>query len=280
MKKLILPVVLLFCAFLPGKAQNDSIIYTAEYLDTVVLKSARQINDYSLIGANYGVTFSTMYFNPDKMGTDFRFNPVYFSVMYTHYVKMFGYLPYFGITAGFSYSHSGCTFRNNPETGFPLGYIDGATNVSYTTVEMPAMMQMHIDSAPMKFLINLGGFVGYRLSVERSGEWMDQDYTNKFHDYEYRFDYGIVGGAGIGFMLDPIEIHLNLLARWSMQSLYEPDYFNETFHPNNTYYYRYANPIDISATVGVYFQLTKRSGKTNKQLKKQARDIVYGTSEN
>ena len=109
---------------------------------------------------------------------------------------------------------------------------------------------------------------------------MDQDYTNKFHDYEYRFDYGIVGGAGIGFMLDPIEIHLNLLARWSMQSLYEPDYFNETFHPNNTYYYRYANPIDISATVGVYFQLTKRSGKTNKQLKKQARDIVYGTSEN
>ena len=62
MKKLILPVVLLFCAFLPGKAQNDSIIYTAEYLDTVVLKSARQINDYSLIGANYGVTFSTMYF--------------------------------------------------------------------------------------------------------------------------------------------------------------------------------------------------------------------------
>ena len=137
-------------------------------------------------------------------------------------------------------------------------------------------MHFHVDSAPTKILANLGGYVGYRLSVERSGMFLDEEYTNKFRDYEYRFDYGLMGGAGIGFMIDPIELHLNVLARWSLQSLYEPDYFNETFHPNNTYYYRYANPIDISVTMGVYFQLTKRTGKTNKQLKQQAREIVYG----
>ena len=81
-------------------------------------------------------------------------------------------------------------------------------------------------------------------------------------------------------MLDPIELHLNVLARWSMQNLYQPDYYNETFHPYNTYYYRYANPIDISVSLGVHFQLTKRTGKTNKQLKKEAKEIVYGTTAN
>ncbi|MCR5325530.1 MAG: PorT family protein [Bacteroidales bacterium] len=277
MRKLLIITLLLCCGQLL-RAQEDSLMFTPEYLDTVVISRVSTINDYSMIGVNYGVTFSTMYFNPDKMGTDFRFNPVYFSVMYTHYEKMFNYIPYFGITLGFSYSHSGVTFNDNPDTGYPLGYIDGATNVSYQTVEMPAMMHFHVDSAPTKIMANLGGYVGYRLSVERSGMFLDEEYTNKFRDYEYRFDYGLMGGAGIGFMIDPVELHLNVLARWSLQSLYEPDYYNETFHPNNTYYYRYANPIDISVTLGVYFQLTKRTGRTNKQLKQQAKEIVYGTA--
>ncbi|MBO4671890.1 MAG: PorT family protein [Bacteroidales bacterium] len=275
-KLLIITVLLLSCGPLL-KGQEDSLMFTPEYLDTVVISRVSTINDYSMVGVNYGVTFSTMYFNPDKMGTDFRFNPVYFSLMYTHYEKMFNYIPYFGFTMGFSYSHSGCTFNDNPDTGYPLGYIDGATNVSIQTVEMPAMMHFHVDSAPTKIMANLGGYVGYRLSVERSGMFLDEEYTNKFRDYEYRFDYGVMGGAGIGFMIDPVELHLNVLARWSLQTLYEPDYYNERFHPNNTYYYRYANPIDISVTLGVYFQLTKRTGRTNKQLKQQAREMVYGT---
>ena len=280
MKKLILILLMSLC-FTLLQAQNDSIIYTGEYLDTVVLNSkAETINDYSLIGVNYGVTYSTVYFNPSKMGAAFRFNPNYFSIMYTHYEKLFGYLPYFGLTIGFSHSNEGVTFDDNRETGYPLGYIDGATNVSIETYEMPAMMQIHIDSAPTKIMANLGGFIGYRTSVTRSGEFMDPEYANKFRDYEYRFDYGIVGGAGIAFMLDPVELHLNLLARWSMQNLYQPDYYNETFHPYNTYYYRYANPIDISITFGVHFQLTKRIGKTNKQLKNEAKEIVYGATAN
>ena len=52
----------------------------------------------------------------------------------------------------------------------------------------------------------------------------------------------------------------NALLRWSWSSLYAPDYASK-------YYYRYAYPLDIIATVGVHFQLTKRSGKTNRQLR-------------
>ncbi len=270
-------IPLLFCCTLL-RAQQDSLIYTPEYLDTVNVNRVSGLNDYFMIGANYGVTFSTVYFNPTKMGADIKFQPTYFSLMFTHYEKMFNYLPYFGLTMGVSYWHSGVRFNDNPDTGYPLGYIDGATDVTMETVELPAMMQMHFDSAPVKVLANLGGYIGYRLSIERSGIWLDEEYTNKFRDYEYRFDYGLVGGAGLGFMFDPVEIHLNLLGRWSLQNLYQPDYYNETFHPYNTYFYRYANPIDISLTIGVYFQLTKRTGKTTKQIKQEARDIVYGSN--
>ena len=279
MKKVILIIALLAtCVLL--RAQKDSLMYTAEYLDTVNVKRAMGINDYHMIGVNYGVTFSTVYFNPTKMGANFRFQPTYFSVMYTHYEKMFNYIPYFGVTVGLSYWHSGVKFDMNPQTGYPLGYVDGATDITMKTVEMPAMMQMHFDSGNFKVLADLGAYMGYRLSIERSGQWMDQEYANAFRDYEYRFDYGLMGGAGLGFMLDPVEIHLNVLGRWSMSNLYAPDYYNELFHPYNTYYYRYANPIDISVTLGVYLQLTKRTGKTTKQIKQQAREIVYGTAEN
>lgn len=279
MRRLLL-TILLMTAFVSAKAQIDSLMYTPEYLDTVNVRSAKAINDYSMIGVNYGVTFSTVYFNPTKMGTTFRFQPTYFSLMYTHHEKMFNYLPYFGVTVGMSYWHEGVHFEDNPDTGFPLGYIDGATDVTMETVEIPAMMQMHFDSAPFKILANIGGYVGYRLSVEREGVYMDEGYAHSFREYDYRFDYGLCGGAGIGFMFDPVEIHFNVLGRWSLQNLYAPDYYNETFHPYNTYYYRYANPIDISVTVGVYFQLSKRTGRTTAQIKQQARDTVYGKAEN
>lgn len=279
MKRLFSAIALVVLTAQAAFSQTDTLEYTNEYLDSLDFSAASKgaINDYHMIGVNYGVTFSTIYFNPIKMGSEFIFNPTYFSIMYTHHEKMFNYIPYFGLTLGFSYSHSGVQFKDNPDTGFPLGFIDGATYESMETVEMPAMMQLHVDTYPFKVLANLGGYLGYRLSVQRHGVYLDEDYTDKFRDYERRFDYGLIGGAGIGFMLDPIEIHLNVLGRWSLQNLYEPDYENSVFHPYNTYYYRYANPIDIHVTLGVYFQLTKRTGRTNRQLREQAREIVYGT---
>jgi hypothetical protein len=56
-------ISLLFCCTLL-RAQQDSLIYTPEYLDTVNVNRVSGLNDYFMIGANYGVTFSTVYFNP------------------------------------------------------------------------------------------------------------------------------------------------------------------------------------------------------------------------
>ena len=270
MKRRILTAILLLSVLSPAYAQLDTLEITDEYLDTVNVARSKEINDYSLIGINYGVTFSNMIFSPSKHYRSFLFKPNHFSVMYTHYEKMFEYLPYFGFSAGFSYSHEGVAFKKDKDSGYPMGTIDGADTLSIETLDLPVLAQIHVDFAPAKMMISIGPYVGWRKSIERSGPYVPEEFTHAFQDYEYRFDYGMQGGVGFGIMFDPIEIHFNVMARWSWQSIYRPDYYSE-------YYYRFANPIDISATVGVCYQLTKRTGKTSAYLRKQARDIVYGT---
>ena len=40
--------------------------FSDEYLDTVKMKKAKAINDYTMIGVQYGVSLSQMRFNPTK----------------------------------------------------------------------------------------------------------------------------------------------------------------------------------------------------------------------
>lgn len=230
------------------------------------------MNDYSMIGVNYGVTFSNMYFSPSKSNRGFVYAPNFISIMYTKHCKMFDVYPYFAVKFGVQMGNEGYTFKEDEETG-NSDDVDGATWCSIRVFEVPMMAEGHIDADPFKFLIDLGVYGGWRMSIERSGPTLDETYTNSFRDYEYRADYGLLAGAGFAFVFDPVEIHFNCMLRWSWSSLYEPDYASQ-------YYYRYAYPIDIMATVGLHFHLGKRYGKTNKQLRKEAYEAVYGASEN
>ena len=92
--------------------------------------------------------------------------------------------------------------------------------------------------------------------------------ANTFLETDRRFDYGIKGGAGFGFVFDPIEIHFTAMYKYGFSSMYEPDYYSE-------YYYRFASVSNFIFSVGVHFQLTKRTGKTSHQLRKEAREIYY-----
>lgn len=265
MKKLIIILLLtLPCLALHAQEQEDS---------TAVRKAL--INDYSLIGVNYGVTFSSFIFNPKKPYKGWVTQPHYFSVMYTKYSKMFDYLPYFGLTLGFAYGNEGFTFTPDKEQGEITQSVDGATWCSMDVLEIPAMMQIHFDVDPFKLMANVGVYGGYRRSIERNGPSgvFDPEFSNKFRSYEHQFDYGLQGGVGLALMFDPIEIHFNCLCRWAWSSLYQPDYASK-------YYYRFAYPLDIMATVGIHFQLQKRTGKTTAALRREAYEKVYGTSEN
>ena len=276
MKKRLLFILLAITAAANASAfQKDTLVIDElpnEYLDTVKVYKKRLINDYSMIGVNYGVAFCNMSFNPSRHNRAYQICPNHMSVMYTHYEKLFGRYANFAFHIGFEYSHEGAGFKTDPDTGEFYNNIDGANRLTMETMAVPVMAGFHVDAAPVKFQGAAGVYGGYRKSIERSGEWLDPAFEHAFRDYEYRFDYGLEGSAGVAFMIDPVEIHLNAMIRWGWQSLYEPDYYSK-------YYYRYAYPLDIIVTAGIHFQLGKRTGKTSADLRKQAKEIVYGTTE-
>lgn len=246
---------------------SDSL--TEEFLDTVVVKKKLKLNDYSLIGFQYGAALSQVVWNPTQ-NQKMLFVPINFGVTYTLYGKMFGYMPYFGFQAGVFYAREGYQFEYNEERDYTYT-IEGAEKAIMDVIEVPILSHIHFDFWHFKIIAQLGLFGGYRLGIHRypgnAGHVRDE-VANSFIETDNRFDFGIKGGLGFGLVFDPVELHIQAMYKHSLSSLYEPDHYSK-------YYYRFAYPSNIIISAGLHFQLTKRSGMTKKELKKQAREIVY-----
>ena len=264
--KITASLLLLFC-FLCAPGARAQEVEWADTLETA--PSVKPINDYVMIGVHYGVSFNNMYYIPARHNRAWQVSPGYVSVLFTKYSKLFDRLPMFGLTMGVAHGYEGFGFLRDPETGYSQD-LDLAERGTIEVFEIPAFLQVHVDFHPGKIMALAGVYGGWRNSISRSGPDLEKEFENAFRPYERRWDYGFQGGAGFALMFDPVEIHFNALFRWSWSSLNEPNYLNK-------YYYRYTYPMDIIATVGVHFQLTKRSGKTSAQLRREAREIVYGT---
>ena len=245
---------------------------TNEYLDTLSIKKNTEINDYSMIGVHYGMGLSRVMWNPTQQ-QDMLLMPYNIGVTYTKYGKMFGFMPFFGFQIGLLYTQEGYQFKYNEERHY-VYKVEGAEKAILDVIEMPLLSHMHFDFWNMKILANIGCYAGYRIGIERfpgkTGSVMPE-LVHSFKDTDRRIDYGIKGGLGFGFVFDPIEIHLQAMYKHSLSSLYEPDYYSE-------YYYRYAYPSNIIITAGIHYQLTKRTGKTKADLKKAAKELVYGNT--
>ena len=239
---------------------------------TLVLREKGLVNDYSAFGVNFGPTVSRLFMNPSGYRQGWLYNPWYFSLSYIKNLKMFDILPYFGYQIGIAYGHEGYRFLPNKESGYQHS-IEGASEVRISTVEIPFMVHGHIDWSHFKLMLNAGPYLGYRLGITRVGDSVTPGLENSFSAKDYRWDYGLYGGLGFAIVFDPVEIHFNAIGHlWSWGSLYIPNYHSE-------YYYSFAYPLDINFTVGIYFQLGKRFGKTTRQLKKEAYEIVYQNAE-
>lgn len=244
--------------------------WTNEYLDTLNLKRKLDINDYTMIGVHYGVGLSQVMWNPSQK-QDMVVMPYNIGVTFTKYGKMFGYMPYFGFQAGFLYTQEGYQFEYNEDRNYTYK-IEGAEKAVYDVIEVPVMAHMHMDFWNMKVMANIGCYAGYRLAIERfpgKTGYVKDELVHAFKETDRRLDYGIKGGVGFGIVFDPVEIHFMAMYKHSLSSLYEPDHYSE-------YYYRFAYPANITITAGVHFQLTKRTGLTKAQIKKQAKEMVYG----
>ena len=277
-KKYLLSVVLLMpCALCLAQNPSDSTKaaladtlkadqYSDIYLDTVKVNRVFELNDYSMIGVEYGVSFSRMLFNPPQTQTNL-FSPNTFGIFYTQYGKMFNYLPYFGLKVGFRYSHEGYKFKENKDTKTTYN-IEGATEAIMDVAEVPLMAHLHLDGLHYTIMADAGIYGGYRLNIKRTGDGVDESIVNSFLDTDRRFDYGLCGGVGFGLVFDPFEFHFNVNVRYSWGTIYDPDYVSKD-------YYRFAYPFDIMATAGVYFQLTRRTGRGKAQLRREAYNQVY-----
>lgn len=239
---------------------------TNAFLDTVVIDNSLKLNDYSMIGINYGIGRAQTQFNPPKTQGSLKI-PSYFGITFTKYGKFFGYMPYFGVQVGLFKGTDGYAFKPNEEGEYNVT-VDGATKVVYDFVEVPLVAQFHIDSRNFKILADGGMYVGYRYKIHREGNFKYPDLMDDFTDYEYKWDYGFKVGAGFGLVFSPFEIHVKMNMRYGLGDIYKADYANRE-------YYRFATPLDLILTVGIHYQLSKRSGKTKSQIKEQARRIVY-----
>lgn len=246
---------------------------TDEYLDTISVKKKLKLNDYSMVGVQYGVSLSQMVWNPSQ-SQKMLFVPVNVGLTYTLYGKMFGYMPYFGFQTGIFYAREGYQFEYNEERDYTYT-IEGAEKAVMDVLEVPVLSHIHFDFWHFKIIAQLGFFAGYRMGIERfpgkNGHVRDE-VAHSFTDTDIRFDYGIKGGLGFGLVFDPFEIHFQAMYKHSLSSLYQPDHYSQ-------YYYRFAYPSNIIVSAGLHFHLTKRSGMTKKEMKKRARSIVYETED-
>ena len=262
-----LTILLLFLipAAMDARVRPDSLQFDPLYLDTVTV-TVPAVNNYSSIGVQYGVSFSRMNLNtPQKQ--DWIFAPEYYSVLFTHYEKMFDYLPYFGYQFGVEYGHAGTAMRPNPETG-TIPVLDDATRIEMTVLDAPFMALIHYDVGNFQISARAGIYGGYRMSMKREGI-MPEQYQNAFREYEHRFDYGLRGGVGFALILDPVEFHIDAGVRYSWSEFQESNYAS-------AYYARYAYPYDAIISAGVTLQLGRRRGRTSAQLRREAREIVFG----
>lgn len=245
--------------------------FSNEYLDTVVVKKKLKLNDYSLLGVQYGASLSQVMWNPSQ-SQNMLIMPVNIGVTYTLYGKMFGYMPYFGFQTGIFYAREGYEFKYNEDRDYTYT-IEGAEKAIMDVIEVPILSHIHFDFWHFKIIAQLGIFGGYRMGIERfPGQkgHVKEEVAKSFIDTDIRFDYGIKGGLGFGLVFDPIEIHFQAMYKHSLSSLYTPDHYSQ-------YYYRFAYPSNIIVSAGLHFQLTKRSGMSKKELKSKARSIVYET---
>lgn len=272
MMKKILYCLLAIFALAPALNAQE-LEYSDEYLDTVNVKKTFMLNDYAMIGVQYGASYAKQMFS-HKFSQESILLPGYCGVTFTKYGKMFGYLPYFGLQLGIMKGYEGYRFSPSKNTGY-IHNIKGAEQVVYQIYEIPFLTQFHFDLEHFKLVANAGIYGTYRAGVERSvySEGMppiSEDFAHTFDEYEFRYEYGMMGGAGFGLVFEPFEFIVSGLVRWSWGALYDSKY--DEVNGSTAY------PFDVIVTAGLHFHLSKRTGRDKASLKREAKAIVYGES--
>ncbi|HIZ87208.1 MAG TPA: PorT family protein [Candidatus Coprenecus pullistercoris] len=184
-----------------------------------------------LLGVRYDFAFTGVSMTPD-MGIKSVNSPFNIALLYTFYHPLWGAYDFFGLQTGLRYSRYGFV---NGEYAFE----HFEQTVSF--VELPFLSAFHVDLGEhFRILISLGPFVGYRFATTKD---------NGFDCFDNRFDYGIVGGAGLAYILGKrIEFHLEGSYHYSLAMLYHPEKITSAS-------WIYSYPWQASISLGVHVKI-------------------------
>ncbi len=180
-----------------------------------------------MIGVKYNYALTSINFIP-HLGQKGISSPFNISLLYTYYHPLWGYMDYFGIQTGIKYGSYGySTDADWPEFSQTI-----------TAIEIPLISSFKFDAGEnINFLLGIGTFGGYRLSS-----------TREFDENSRKFDYGLIGSAGLAFKFKKFEIHLEGSYHYHFGFVFNPYIID----PNITLI---SNPTEIGINLGFHYKL-------------------------
>lgn len=227
MKKTALIISLILLAFSAGAQDLDFITQLPdEFKDIDTVPRPQQYKSIHMLGVQYTFNISGVRANPSVNQKNI-FTAKNFSILYTYYHALWDEMFNFGFEAGAKFGEEGYA---SPLYGY---------GEKCKIVEVPVLSQFKIDFSRLRILANIGPYVGYRLTTDK---------PEGFDKYDQRFDYGLIGGVGLGIVFKPFEIHIEGNYKWAFASMYHTNKYSDQ-------YWMFAYPSNIMISVGLFYHL-------------------------
>lgn len=130
------------------------------------------------------------------------------SLVYTYYNSLWNMMNNFGFQIAAKYG----------EYGFTSQWLEDEY-VSYAELSM--LSHFHFDFSRFRFIAGIGPYAGYRLKTLKENDSWDQ--------YDNRFDYGLMGGAGFAVIFGRFEIQLEGDYQFSLSSFYHMNKYSDEY---------------------------------------------------
>lgn len=189
----------------------------------VSVKPVKKYHSTHMIGIRYGVNLASAQFSPDvHAGKVWCLNN--YGLVYTYYNDLWDMLDNFGTQIIARLNHEGYTAEY------------GVDDTYYTVAELDMMTNLRFDINPLRIVANVGPYAGYRIGIDRpDAEW---------HNYDNRFDYGLIFGGGAGLMFGPFEFQLEMNYKWGLSS-----YLNTFYYSDEYWFFAYPRIFMFSGTL-------------------------------
>ena len=149
------------------------------------------------------------------------------SLVYTYYNSLWNMMNNFGFQVAAKYG----------EYAFTSQWLEDE-DVSYA--ELSLLSHFHFDFSRFRFIAGIGPYAGYRLQTLKEGDSWDQ--------YDNRFDYGLMGGAGFAVIFGRFELQLEGDYQFSLSSFYHMNKYSDE-------YWLIATPRNILVNLTLFYHL-------------------------